>query len=285
MLRESAQPGCNSVPVLRCLAESCIMQRATCSSPPPQISDFGLSCILGSVHSKISSNLYGTVTHQPPETLKDNVVSYAGDVYAFGVLMWQVWGKVWRGKALHPGCHSDADQLGSKSVGTCVEEALHPMSGADQLRQQKCESSQGFHVRSSYPRMYACLLACKISIRFLYSLYVHMTDHRHCMLADVQRIIPLARHEPRQDHSKCHRRRPPALQVLQGLQGREAGRRSLLSDKGLGGERYQHHRRAQPCIPPWAPRPGGPCYDPCCLYQRRSVRYGCPPYSCRGRPG
>lgn len=33
---------------------------------------------------------YGTVTHQPPEALGDNIVGYAGDVYGFGVLLWQV---------------------------------------------------------------------------------------------------------------------------------------------------------------------------------------------------
>lgn len=33
---------------------------------------------------------FGTVTHQPPETIRDNTVSLKGDVYAFGVLMWWV---------------------------------------------------------------------------------------------------------------------------------------------------------------------------------------------------
>ena len=38
---------------------------------------------------------YGTVTHQPPEALGDeNIIGYAGDIYGFGVLLWQVWGCV-----------------------------------------------------------------------------------------------------------------------------------------------------------------------------------------------
>ena len=118
------------------------MHPATCSSPPPQISDFGLSCILGSVHSKINSNLYGTVTHQPPETLKDNVVSYAGDVYAFGVLMWQVWGKVWSG-------------------------ALHPVSDANQLWQQSVDGHKGFALLfSSACNRHACWRARSLFVSF-----------------------------------------------------------------------------------------------------------------------
>lgn len=114
MRRESSSPGVQQLSCVRIHAwgtvslcwhvylavTPCISNQEVCSSisssPAPQISDFCLSCVLGGVHSKINTNLYGTVTHQPPETLKDDVVSYAGDVYAFGVLMWQVWGKVWR---------------------------------------------------------------------------------------------------------------------------------------------------------------------------------------------
>ena len=125
------------------------MQPSTCSSPPPQISDFGLSCVLGSVHSKINSNLYGTVTHQPPETLKDNVVSYAGDVYAFGVLMWQVWGKVWMMRSIL--CWTLIN-FGSESVDG--------HKGFDLLFPSACNRHTFWNARSLFV-----------------SLYMRMTDH------------------------------------------------------------------------------------------------------------
>ena len=34
---------------------------------------------------------YGTLTHQPPETLTHGIVSRATDVYSFGVLLWQMY--------------------------------------------------------------------------------------------------------------------------------------------------------------------------------------------------
>ena len=59
--------------------------------PMPQVSDYGLSpSFMG--EGKISANKYRTLTHQPPEMLMPNAVgsTCAGDVYAFGVLLWQV---------------------------------------------------------------------------------------------------------------------------------------------------------------------------------------------------
>ena len=36
------------------------------------------------------SPMYSTLTHQAPEVLLNNEISFAGDVYSLGVLMWQV---------------------------------------------------------------------------------------------------------------------------------------------------------------------------------------------------
>ncbi len=57
---------------------------------PLQVADFGLAHALGDVRSKIQTKTYGTLTHQPPETLLDGIISKAVDVYSFGVLLWQV---------------------------------------------------------------------------------------------------------------------------------------------------------------------------------------------------
>ena len=37
--------------------------------------------------------MYNTLTHQAPEVLLNNEISFAGDVYSLGVLMWQVRGR------------------------------------------------------------------------------------------------------------------------------------------------------------------------------------------------
>lgn len=54
-----------------------------------QISDSDLSSVVRDKHMVIA-NMYGTVTHHPPEFLRDGVVSCAGDIYSFGVFLWQV---------------------------------------------------------------------------------------------------------------------------------------------------------------------------------------------------
>eukprot|EP00891_Asterochloris_glomerata_P003854 jgi/Astpho2/3854/gw1.00062.112.1_t len=52
-----------------------------------KVADFGLSRSL-QVASRLETETYGTVTHMPPELLVDGIMSKAGDVFAFGVLLW-----------------------------------------------------------------------------------------------------------------------------------------------------------------------------------------------------
>ncbi|GAX84206.1 hypothetical protein CEUSTIGMA_g11629.t1 [Chlamydomonas eustigma] len=61
-----------------------------------KVADFGLA---RDISEKIQTQTYGTITHQPPETLMSGIVSKAVDVYAFGVLMWQMYtgSQPWRG--------------------------------------------------------------------------------------------------------------------------------------------------------------------------------------------
>mmetsp|Transcript_35206 Transcript_35206/g.78353 ORF Transcript_35206/g.78353 Transcript_35206/m.78353 type:complete len:865 (-) Transcript_35206:387-2981(-) len=54
-----------------------------------KVADFGLSRCLDV--SKITTRNYGTLTHQPPETLVNGIVSKATDVYSYGVLLWQMY--------------------------------------------------------------------------------------------------------------------------------------------------------------------------------------------------
>lgn len=55
-----------------------------------KVGDFGLARTL-EVRSRIQTRTYGTLTHMPPETLKSGIVSKAVDVYAMGVLLWQMY--------------------------------------------------------------------------------------------------------------------------------------------------------------------------------------------------
>ncbi len=38
----------------------------------------------------MSQRYSGTVTHMPPELIEDGKVYQQGDVYAFGIMMWEV---------------------------------------------------------------------------------------------------------------------------------------------------------------------------------------------------
>jgi len=54
-----------------------------------KVTDFGFGRIMSSNH--IKTKTYGTVTHQPPELLAQGVLTASADVYAIGILMWEVY--------------------------------------------------------------------------------------------------------------------------------------------------------------------------------------------------
>lgn len=54
-----------------------------------KISDFGKARDMCKSRA-INSNGYATITHMAPEVLRDNSLSFAADVYALGVLIWQM---------------------------------------------------------------------------------------------------------------------------------------------------------------------------------------------------
>jgi serine/threonine protein kinase len=45
---------------------------------------------LSPVSSQVSMRYSGTVTHMPPELIEEGKVYQQGDVYAFGIMMWEV---------------------------------------------------------------------------------------------------------------------------------------------------------------------------------------------------
>ncbi|KAK9915620.1 hypothetical protein WJX75_001643 [Coccomyxa subellipsoidea] len=54
-----------------------------------KVADFGLARNLA-IQSKVETRTYGTITHMPRELLCSGVLSKASDVYAFGVLLWEM---------------------------------------------------------------------------------------------------------------------------------------------------------------------------------------------------
>ncbi|GBF87404.1 hypothetical protein Rsub_00115 [Raphidocelis subcapitata] len=55
-----------------------------------KITDFGLSRALSLGQTHVTTHSMGTITHMPPEMFKTGRMSPAGDVYAFGVMVWEV---------------------------------------------------------------------------------------------------------------------------------------------------------------------------------------------------
>ncbi|KAJ9518138.1 hypothetical protein QJQ45_010107 [Haematococcus lacustris] len=55
-----------------------------------KVADFGLARSLD-VEQHVKTRNYGTLTHQPPETLSHGLVSRETDTYSLGVLMWQMY--------------------------------------------------------------------------------------------------------------------------------------------------------------------------------------------------
>ncbi|BDA44193.1 probable serine/threonine-protein kinase STY13 at C-terminar half [Coccomyxa sp. Obi] len=65
----------------------------SCTSNPhgfcAKVSDFGLARDM-EVVSRVETKTTGTVTHMPPEVLSHGIISKAADVFAFGVLLWEM---------------------------------------------------------------------------------------------------------------------------------------------------------------------------------------------------
>lgn len=56
-----------------------------------KVADFGLSRVLEGNTQYHNTKSYGTVTHMPPELLLDGTLGRPADVYAFGVILWELY--------------------------------------------------------------------------------------------------------------------------------------------------------------------------------------------------
>lgn len=54
-----------------------------------QVGDFGLSRFMN-LDTHISTFSCGTVSHMPPEVLKDGILTPSADVFSFGMLLWEL---------------------------------------------------------------------------------------------------------------------------------------------------------------------------------------------------
>ena len=71
--------GCTCDAVL-CITKSC----------PVQVADFGLSVCLGAEASHASNQHHGTALYIAPEVLREGRKSMASDMYAYGVMLWEL---------------------------------------------------------------------------------------------------------------------------------------------------------------------------------------------------
>ena len=69
-----------------------LLVRDDTRTPPfvAKVSDFGLAQELA-VDASLVTQTYGTVTHMPVELVCDGTLTAAADVYAFGVMLWELY--------------------------------------------------------------------------------------------------------------------------------------------------------------------------------------------------
>ncbi len=62
-----------------------------CKWAAVQLADFGLSRVLDTNGTHVSTQTYGTLAYQPAELLRDGKLTKAVDVYSFGMIMWELY--------------------------------------------------------------------------------------------------------------------------------------------------------------------------------------------------
>nr|BCL66083.1 protein tyrosine kinase [Volvox africanus] len=89
-------------------AENVLLQKLETSNDRPhgfcaKVADFGLAMVLAPGEDEIRQGIHGTVSHMPPEAMRDTVFSLATDVFSFGVVLWELYTteSPYRGMAPH----------------------------------------------------------------------------------------------------------------------------------------------------------------------------------------
>ena len=57
---------------------------------PRQVSDFGLSMLMKPGQDQALARQHGTLAYMPPELITEDALSFATDVYSFGILLWEM---------------------------------------------------------------------------------------------------------------------------------------------------------------------------------------------------
>ncbi|MEW5303808.1 MAG: hypothetical protein WDW36_006463 [Sanguina aurantia] len=75
-------------------AENVLLQKVAPTPENPlgllaKVADFGLAQILP-LNGEIKAGIHGTVSHMPPEAMKETIFSLATDVFSFGVVLWEM---------------------------------------------------------------------------------------------------------------------------------------------------------------------------------------------------
>lgn len=89
-------------------AENVLLARAEAGPDRPhgftaKVADFGLAQVLPPNVDQLCHGIHGTVSHMPPEAMKDTTFSMATDVFSFGVVLWELYTqeRPYRGMAPH----------------------------------------------------------------------------------------------------------------------------------------------------------------------------------------
>lgn len=89
-------------------------QRGLTRAAGAQVGDFGLSRVLETNSTHVSTNSYGTVAYMPAEMLKDGKMTKSVDVYSFAIIMLELF----MGDMVFRGMSSSQARAASPHVGS-----------------------------------------------------------------------------------------------------------------------------------------------------------------------
>ena len=77
-----------------------------------QLADFGLSRVLDTDRTHVSTQTYGTLAYQPAELLQEGRLTKAADIHSFSMIMYEMYTK----QRLFDGCNT-----GQVRPGSCMQ--------------------------------------------------------------------------------------------------------------------------------------------------------------------